>query len=60
MAQDTNKIDSSVLDEEGLYLPSAQWFHLLQDVGKEMSTAEKEEYTKQSKKRWTRKVAHVD
>ena len=60
MAQDTNTPDSSFLEEEDLYLPSAQWFQLLQDVGEEMSASNKEEYTKQSKKRGTRKVAHVD
>jgi hypothetical protein len=60
MAQDTNTLDSIFLEEEDLYLPLAQWFQLLQDVGEEMSASNKEEYTKQSKKRWTRKVAHVD
>ena len=41
MAQDANNLDSSFLDEEGLYLPSARLFWLLQDMGGEMSAAEK-------------------
>jgi hypothetical protein len=41
MAQDANNLDSSFLDEEGLYLPSARLFWLLQDMGGGMSAAEK-------------------
>jgi len=51
---------NSVLHENGLYLASAHWFQLLQDEGTDMSADEKNLCYEQPKKRWTRKVAHVD
>ena len=48
------------LRESGLYLSSAHWFQLLQDEGTDMSADEKNLCYEQPKKRWTRKVAHVD
>jgi hypothetical protein len=51
---------NSVLSEVGLYLSSAHWFRLLQDVGKEMSADEKKLCMEQQQKRWTRKVVYVD
>ena len=51
---------NSVPNEEGLYLSSAHWFRLLQDLGKVMSADEKKVCMEQPKKRWTRKVAYVD
>ena len=59
MASSQDNINS-VLNEAGLYVPGAKWFELLQDAGKEMTAAERTEHLGQSKKRWTRKVAHID
>jgi hypothetical protein len=41
-------------------VPSAHWFQCLPTAEQEMNNAEKNECMAKPKKRWTRKIAHLD
>ena len=55
---ESQEYERLLLADPNIYIPRPEWFHLLQDPGKEMSEKEKAEWLNNPRKKKTRNTSH--